>query len=105
MMKNIFIYPNLRKDSARDILQPVCDQLRRDGVRLMLPKQMRVVPPIIEDADYMKTEDAVQFADMAVVLGGRRNHAPSGERGGAESAAAARHQCRSRRLYDRTGTG
>ena len=29
MMKNIFIYPNLRKDSARDILQPVCDQLRR----------------------------------------------------------------------------
>jgi len=98
MMKNIFIYPNLRKDSARDILQPVCDQLRRDGVRLMLPKQMRVVPPIIEDADYMKTEDAVQFADMAVVLGG-------GERGGAESAAAARHQCRSRRLYDRTGTG
>ena len=88
MMKNIFIYPNLRKDSARDILQPVCDQLRRDGVRLMLPKQMRVVPPIIEDADYMKTEDAVQFADMA-----------------AESAAAARHQCRSRRLYDRTGTG
>ena len=26
--------------------------------------------PIIEDADYMKTEDAVQFADMAVVLGG-----------------------------------
>ena len=24
---------------------------------------------------------------------------------GAESAAAARHQCRSRRLYDRTGTG
>ena len=25
MMKNIFIYPNLRKDSARDILQPVCD--------------------------------------------------------------------------------
>ena len=64
MMKNIFIYPNLRKDSARDILQPVCDQLRRDGVRLMLPKQMRVVPPIIEDADYMKTEDAVQFADM-----------------------------------------
>ena len=31
MMKNIFIYPNLRKDSARDILQPVCDQLRRDG--------------------------------------------------------------------------
>ena len=27
MMKNIFIYPNLRKDSARDILQPVCDQL------------------------------------------------------------------------------
>ncbi len=70
MMKNIFIDPNLRKDSARDILQPVCDQLRRDGVRLMLPKQMRVVPPIIEDADYMKTEDAVQFADMAVVLGG-----------------------------------
>ena len=70
MMKNIFIYPNLRKDSARDILQPVCDQLRRDGVRLMLPKQMRVVPPIIEDADYMQTEDAVQFADMAVVLGG-----------------------------------
>ena len=70
MMKNIFIYPNLRKDSARDILQPVCDQLRRDGVRLMLPKQMRVVPPIIEDADYMKTEDAVQFADIAVVLGG-----------------------------------
>ena len=45
MMKNIFIYPNLRKDSARDILQPVCDQLRRDGVRLMLPKQMRGVPP------------------------------------------------------------
>ena len=70
MMKNIFIYPNLRKDSARDILQPVCDQLRRDGVRLMLPKQMRGVPPISEDADYMKTEDAVQFADMAVVLGG-----------------------------------
>ena len=45
MMKNIFIYPNLRKDSARDILQPVCDQLRRDGVRLMLPKQMRVCRP------------------------------------------------------------
>ena len=49
MMKNIFIYPNLRKDSARDILLPVCDQLRRDGVRLMLPKQMRGrARPIIE---------------------------------------------------------
>lgn len=70
MMKNIFIYPNLRKDSARDILEPVFDHLRREGVRLMLPMQMRSVQPLIPDADYMETDAAIQFADAAVVLGG-----------------------------------
>lgn len=70
MMKNIFIYPNLRKDSARDILEPVFDHLRREGVRLMLPMQMRTVQPFLADADYMETDAAIQFADAAVVLGG-----------------------------------
>ena len=70
MMKNIFIYPNLRKDSARDILEPVFSHLRREGVRLMLPMQMRTVQPFLADADYMETDAAIQFADAAVVLGG-----------------------------------
>lgn len=70
MMKNIFIYPNLRKDSARDILEPVFGHLRREGVRLMLPMQMRSVQPFLADADYMETDAAIQFADAAVVLGG-----------------------------------
>lgn len=70
MMKNIFIYPNLRKDSARDILEPVFGHLRREGVRLMLPMQMRTVQPFLADADYMETDAAIQFADAAVVLGG-----------------------------------
>ena len=46
IMKSIFIYPNLRKDSARDILQPVC--AISCGVTvcgLCCRKQMRVVPP------------------------------------------------------------
>ena len=70
MMKNIFIYPNLRKDSARDILEPVFGHLRREGVRLMLPMQMRTVQPFLADADYMENDAAIQFADAAVVLGG-----------------------------------
>ena len=70
MMKNIFIYPNLRKNSALDLLEPVCDHLRRDGVRLILPIQMRNVRPFIPDAEYRTTETAVQLADAAVVLGG-----------------------------------
>lgn len=70
MMKNIFIYPNLRKDSARDILEPVFGHLRREGVCLMLPMQMRTVRPFLADADYMETDAAIQFADAAVVLGG-----------------------------------
>ena len=40
-MKNFFIYPNTRKDGARAVLPQVCSRLMRDGVRLLLPMEMR----------------------------------------------------------------
>lgn len=69
-MKTIFIYPNTRKEGARAVLPQVCDQLRREGVRLMLPLQFRTSVPAIGGVDYMETSDAVRVADLAVVLGG-----------------------------------
>ena len=69
-MKNFFIYPNMRKEGAYAVLPPVCDQLRREGVRLMLPMQLRSAALDLEGVDYMDTGAAVQFADLAVVLGG-----------------------------------
>lgn len=69
-MKTIFIYPNTRKEGARAVLPQVCDWLRRDGVRLMLPLQFRTTTSGIEDVDYIETGDAVRLADLAVVLGG-----------------------------------
>lgn len=69
-MKTIFIYPNTRKEGARAVLPQVCDRLRREGVRLMLPLQFRTTTSGIEDVDYIETGDAVRLADLAVVLGG-----------------------------------
>lgn len=69
-MNNFFIYPNMRKEGAYAVLPPVCDQLRREGVRLMLPMQLRSAALDLEGVDYMDTGAAVQFADLAVVLGG-----------------------------------
>ena len=40
-MKRFFIYPNMRKEGAYAVLPQVCDQLQREGVRLMLPMQLR----------------------------------------------------------------
>ena len=69
-MKRFFIYPNMRKEGAYAVLPQVCDRLRRDGVRLMLPMQLRSAALDLTDVDYMETGAAVQFADLAVVLGG-----------------------------------
>lgn len=69
-MKNFFIYPNMWKDGARAVLPLVCGQLQRKGVRLMLPMQMRSVMPDLPGADYMESDAAIRFADLAVVLGG-----------------------------------
>ncbi|HIY52716.1 MAG TPA: NAD(+)/NADH kinase [Candidatus Agathobaculum merdavium] len=69
-MKTIFIYPNTRKEGARAVLPQVCDRLRREGIRLLLPLQFRTIAPAIEGVDYMETGDAVRLADLAVVLGG-----------------------------------
>ena len=69
-MKNFFIYPNTRKDGALALLPQVCGQLRREGVRLMLPMQLRAAALDIQGADYMETDAAIQFANAAIVLGG-----------------------------------
>lgn len=69
-MKNFFIYPNTRKDGALALLPQVCGQLRREGVRLMLPMQLRAASLDIQGADYMETDAAIQFANAAIVLGG-----------------------------------
>lgn len=69
-MKNFFIYPNMRKDGARAVLPDVCARLHRQGVRLMLPLQMRNVPLDLPDVDYMEPDAAIRLADLAVVLGG-----------------------------------
>ena len=69
-MQTLFIYPNTRKEGARAVLPQVCDRLRREGVRLMLPLQFRTTTSGIEDVDYIETGDAVRLADLAVVLGG-----------------------------------
>ena len=83
-MRTFFIYPNLRKQSAREILPSVCERLRGRDIHLILPNQMRGTMHALHDEvmalDYMDTAEAV---------------------GGAERAAAARHQCWPRRLYDR----
>ena len=69
-MKNFFIYPNMRKDGARAVLPDVCARLHRQGVRLMLPVQMRNVPFDLSGVDYMEPDAAIRLADLAVVLGG-----------------------------------
>ena len=40
-MRTFFIYPNLRKQSAREILPSVCERLRGRDIHLILPNQMR----------------------------------------------------------------
>lgn len=69
-MKRFFLYPNMRKEGAYAVLPQVCDRLRRDGVRLMLPMQLRSAALDLGGVDYMDADAAVQFADLAVVLGG-----------------------------------
>ena len=69
-MKNFFIYPDMRKDGARAVLPDVCARLHRQGVRLMLPVQMRNVPLDLSGVDYMEPDAAIRLADLAVVLGG-----------------------------------
>lgn len=73
-MRTIFIYPNLRKESARAILPAVCDQLQGEDVQLILPNQLRSSTHELHDEvmalDYMETSEAVRLADAAVVLGG-----------------------------------
>lgn len=73
-MRTIFIYPNLRKESARAILPAVCEQLHGEDVQLILPNQLRSSTHELHDEvmalDYMDTSEAVRLADAAVVLGG-----------------------------------
>ena len=73
-MRTFFIYPNLRKQSAREILPSVCERLRGRDIRLILPNQMRGTMHALHDEvmalDYMDTAEAVRIADAAVVLGG-----------------------------------
>lgn len=69
-MKSFFIYPNMRKGDAVALVPQVCARLRRDGVRLILPMQMRAAAPEVPGADYMETDEAIRVADAAVVLGG-----------------------------------
>lgn len=73
-MRTIFIYPNLRKESARAILPAVCEQLHGEDVQLILPNQLRSSTHELHDEvmalDYMETSEAVRLADAAVVLGG-----------------------------------
>lgn len=73
-MRTIFIYPNLRKESARAILPAVCEQLHGEDVQLILPNQLRSSTHELYDEvmalDYMETSEAVRLADAAVVLGG-----------------------------------
>ena len=69
-MKSFFIYPNMRKGDAVALVPQVCARLRRDGVRLILPMQMRAAAPEVQGADYMETDEAIRVAHAAVVLGG-----------------------------------
>ena len=73
-MRTIFIYPNLRKESARAILPAVCEQLHGEDVQLILPNQLRSSTHELHDEvmalEYMETSEAVRLADAAVVLGG-----------------------------------
>ena len=69
-MRHFFIYPNMRKGKALTLVPRVCAQLRREGIRLILPMQMRTAAPEFPDADYMETDEAIRVADAAVVLGG-----------------------------------
>ena len=68
-MRTFFIYPNLRKQSAREILPSVCEQLRGRDIRLILPNQMRGTMHALHDEvmalDYMDTAEAVRIADAA----------------------------------------
>ncbi len=68
-MKSFFIYPNLGKAEARDIISLVCGKLRRDGVRLMLPERAKTVVPFAE-AEFVNENEAVEEAWLAVVIGG-----------------------------------
>ena len=69
-MKRFFIYPNMRKEGAHALLPQVCDLLRREGTRLMLPLQTRAVPLDTDGVEYVDTDAGVRMADLAVVLGG-----------------------------------
>ncbi len=68
-MKDFFIYPNLGKAAVRDILPVICDFLRRDNLRIMLPERAMTVFPFVE-AEFVPEAEAVKSAFLAVVLGG-----------------------------------
>ena len=68
-MRTFFIYPNLRKQSAREILPSVCERLRGRDIHLILPNQMRGTMHALHDEvmalDYMDTAEAVRIAAAA----------------------------------------
>ena len=87
-MRTFFIYPNLRKQSAREILPSVCEQLRGREIRLILPNQMRGTMHALHDEvmalDYMDTAEAVPHRGRRCRSGRRRHHAAHRPGGGAE---------------------
>lgn len=68
--KIFFLYPNARKEGAHELLPAVCDRLRRDDVRLLLPMPLRAAGYTAAGVDYMETDGALRVSDLAIVLGG-----------------------------------
>lgn len=69
-MKRFFIYPNMDKPGAHEVLPAVCRQLQREGVRLLLPERLRGAADGLPKAEYLDGDEAIRTADLAVVLGG-----------------------------------
>lgn len=69
-MKSFFVYPNMRKDGAKETLPLVCRLLGTHGARIILPLQLRNTVLDLPDADYMDEDAAVRVSDLAVILGG-----------------------------------
>lgn len=69
-MKTFFVYPNMSRVGAKKILPKVCAELQKYGGSVILPLALEEQDIGIKNVRYLETAEAIEIADMGVVLGG-----------------------------------